>query len=72
MAKYYQGVKTELISDLVGEIENGLDEISEEVNMLELVDWNEIFETVPDSEQIQSDIESAIGNIRGVLDNLKR
>ncbi|MED3550177.1 hypothetical protein [Cytobacillus praedii] len=72
MAKYCQGVKTEVISDLVGEIDNGLDEISEEVNMLELVDWNEIFETMPDSEQIQSDIESAIGNIRGVLDNLKR
>jgi hypothetical protein len=72
MAKYYQGNKTELVSDLIGEIESGLDQINEEVNTLESFDWNEIFEHVPNSDRVQDDIESAISSIRGVLDSFKR
>jgi hypothetical protein len=69
---YYHGNKTNIINDLAGEIENGLEEISNELDLLENVDWNEIFENVPNSERIQNDIESTISNIRGVLDSLNR
>lgn len=69
---YYQGSKLDVINELTSDIDSGLDKMNDDVNFLRSVDWNEIFEHVPNGDSIQSEIEDAINSISAEIDGLKR
>lgn len=69
---YYHGSKTNIINDLAGEIENSIDEIKNKIDLLTAIDWNEIFEHVPNSERIHSDIIDAIDSIESSIYDLTK
>lgn len=48
-------------------IEQALIEISEEIESLELYDWDEIFSFVPNSDDVRSDIVNSIDAIKNIL-----
>lgn len=69
---YYHGSKTNIINDLAGEIENSINEINDKIEVLSGIDWNEIFEHVPNSDRLQSEIEDAISCISGSIYDLTK
>jgi hypothetical protein len=68
---YYSGSNTEIINELANDIDQSLDVINEKINVLEGIDWDEIFEHVPNSDAIKVEIIMAISDISSALYQLK-
>jgi hypothetical protein len=69
MSRYLNGNNTDVITQMIEEIQDGLENISDEIGFLETIDWDEIFEFVPE-DGIKSEIIDSLDAIRTVLYNI--
>lgn len=70
--RYFIGSNLDVIGELVEEINDGLEIISDEVDFLETLDWDEIFEHVPSGDGVKRNIIDSLDAIKTVLDNISK
>lgn len=69
--KYYRGSTLNAMDDALAEITEQTDIINDYVLDLQNIDWDEIFEHVPDSQRIHRDILVIIENIETALNEIR-